>query len=198
MGAFKLWEVCRGVAAIGRHERLIAFIAVAILIHRPLMAGIAETEALMSGDTRTVAGRWIIDNIPQGVSILVDRYTTQLPNGRYRLFHVRRGELAPLEGQKKYLKVRSGEAAIGHLRDLMTIDKDYVVMGEDYYKRLAEASRYADTLIPYEYVFKCYQLAYEIKSQPERLAGPAVRVYRRAAKNAGSVDSRSVPWCQFP
>ena len=54
----------------------------------PLSITLSQMRAIIGGDSRTLAYQWVSDNIPQGSSILVERYTAQIKNGKYKIFTV--------------------------------------------------------------------------------------------------------------
>jgi hypothetical protein len=150
----------------------------ALWLSAPLAATLVQGRMLANDDTRTIAWHWIVANVPEGAKLLVERYSPQLPNGRYRLFGVENGQIVPFESLQGYV---IPVAVVGHLRDpalLYTSGMDYVVLASDYDRRLGEADYYARDLEIYRYIFDRFERVFEIQPQPGLRRGHPVQVYR--------------------
>jgi hypothetical protein len=149
-----------------------------VLIH----ADYLHAAELARGDTRTEAGNWILANVSKGSVLLMERNTPQLPKGAYAILRAKEGHIeefrSPAVSRSKFLRV---DGAIGQLRSFEEVRNsgaEYVVISNEYDRRLAEKDRYAADLPIYEYLFEHGRLVHVSTPVRGQIAGPIIRVFK--------------------
>ncbi|HEY6643342.1 ArnT family glycosyltransferase [Povalibacter sp.] len=148
------------------------------LIH----ADYLRASELSRGDTRTQAGNWILANIPDGSVLMMERGTPQLPRGKYVLLceqdrHVEDfGSLGV--SNAKYQRVNGVIGQLGSVEEMLNSAAQYVVISNEYDRRLAEGEKFSADLLIYDYLFKQASLVHVSVPVQGRLAGPPIRVFK--------------------
>lgn len=155
----------------------------------PVARSFSHARALAGGHTVSIAWRWVIDHVEPGATLLVERYTPQLPRERYVVLEADvKGGMAPLSDRgEAYLRPFSPLAWMRDIRQLHAAGVDYVLLGNDYDRRLAVGDRERDAVELYVYVMTCGELLYQVDPVPGRLAGTTVRVYRMPKSPCGAI-----------
>ena len=151
----------------------------AVAVAGPAWTSVPWTMAAARHDSRDIAWRWIMTNVPDGSRILVEAYTPQLPPDRYRLYTVTDGQIWRLESRGRRFAVPRG--VIGELFDASTVQRagiDYVVVANHYDRRVLEHSRYAREIGVYEEIFNRGALVFETGPGPGVAVGVPVRIFR--------------------
>jgi len=154
-------------------------VVTAVALIQPTMASLPWTVATARDDSRDMASRWILENVPAGSAILAESYTPQLPADRYRLYTVEQGRIWRLDTQGRRFAVPRG--IVGTLADPGFIARqgiDYVVIANHYDRRLAEAERYQRTIATYEAIMRSGEKVYEADQAPWVAIGLPVRIFR--------------------
>lgn len=183
LAAVGLGEVLTAVSRLvpARPARGVASVLALLAVAGPAAVSLAWTQAVVRGDTRDEAWRWIIDNVPAGSAILGEAYTPQLPPDRYRLYEVSEARIWRLESSGRRYAVPRG--IIGTLSDASAVRRagiDYVVIASHYDRRQEEPARYQREIGVYEELMRGGELVFEAEPAPSRAVGLHVRVYRVA------------------
>jgi len=167
------WPQWRGVggAVLG---------VVALLLAAPtawIMAG--DLVADIRGQTRTETFRWIAETVPPGSRLLMERYTAQPPQGRYAVLEVAEdGTIVPVDGPDRFTVA---QGVVGWLDDPAAVDAaavDYIVLGDDYDRRKAEAARYPRDVAVYETLLARHETVFETRPRRWVRGGRANRILR--------------------
>lgn len=148
------------------------------------VSAVVATSHYAGADTRTLARDWIVENVPAGSIVLLERYTPQLPRGRYTLHRVRDGNIVEYDqaATKHSNIIVFGE--IGLLADIEQIDRlgvEYVVLSSTAgYERFlkADPTRYATRISMYERLMAKGELIHRVRGRYGRTPGPDISVYR--------------------
>lgn len=155
-----------------------------IIVSTPLInISIVQGSKKSGIDTRTLAGQWMIDNLPAGSSVLVEVYTPQLPKKSFKFFEVNKKEkaLVNIDPEKIYPKRLIPNGHIGtveNVEDIRRKNIEYIVMSNIYDRYLAERERYPDIVTTYEKLMASGSLIYESKKIPKKHTGPRIKIYK--------------------
>ena len=83
-------------------------------------------------DTRTLARNWILQNIPKGEYLLMERYAAQLPRGRYNIFVENEGQLVLDSNTGKRVVPLGVIGELGNIEQIHEQGIRYLVIGEVY------------------------------------------------------------------
>lgn len=146
----------------------------------PLGRTMERARALSTDYTVSLAWQWVMENVEPGAVVLGERYTPQLPRGRYTLLEAKEnGDIAPVEDRgQAFLRADRALATAHDVWHLHAAGIQYVMLGNDYDRRLAEGARERDAVRLYRHVMNCGELLYQKNPVPGRVAGTPVRVYR--------------------
>jgi hypothetical protein len=158
-----------------------------------LRSDIVQGREMTGTDTRTLARDWIMQHVPAGSRVLLERYTPQFTADQYKLFVVDRGgQLTAVNTNTAVanaLILPSGRA--GWLKDTEAIHHnriEYMVLSGWYERFRAESKDYTEIVATYEGLMRMGTPAYEVQRTPGINTGPTIRVYRfdRAGTGLGS------------
>lgn len=167
-------------------KKLVGFILVSTLVVTLLRADIIQGIEMSGKDTRTLAGEWILDHIPQRSRILVEKYAPHLPIERYTFLLVEHsGKLVEVDPKEIRNSVFDPPfRQIGKLKNIDAIlekNVEYIVFSNWYDRYLAERKRsadYAQIVVMYERIMKMGTKIYEVNPVSGINRGPSIRVYR--------------------
>lgn len=149
-----------------------------VLIH----ADYVHAAELARGDTRTEAGKWILANVSKDSVLLMERNTPQLPKDTYVILRPKAGRIeespSVAVSRSRFHRV---DGAIGSLRSVEEVRNsaaEYVVISNEYDRRLAEKERYAAELPIYEDLFEHARLVHVSTPVRGRMSGPIIRVFK--------------------
>jgi 4-amino-4-deoxy-L-arabinose transferase-like glycosyltransferase len=159
---------------------LLALIAVPLL-----RTDIAQARALTRPDTRTLAGEWMLVNLPPGSRMLMEAGTPQLPRHAFVFLTVgREGLVERIDAHAEDHALFRADGSIGRLRDTSLIEEAHIrflVMSNRYDRYLAEEERYSDVVRGYERILQEVVLIYEIPGNTVEtgfnVGGPRIRIY---------------------
>ncbi|MGD2145183.1 MAG: glycosyltransferase family 39 protein [Anaerolineae bacterium] len=159
---------------------LLALVAVPLL-----RADVAQAQALTGPDTRTLAGEWMLANLPPGSRVLMESGTPQLPKDVFAFFSVSRdGALAPMDPQHEDHALFRAGGSIGRLQDEGLLAEQmiqYVVMSSIYDRYVANSERYPEEVAVYERIAENARLIYELPGHTVEstypIGGPRLRIY---------------------
>jgi 4-amino-4-deoxy-L-arabinose transferase-like glycosyltransferase len=155
----------------------LAFIA--LLVFWPLQRALSGTKTRTLDFTHTQARSWILNNVPEGANIAVERHTAQLPHECYKLFTVEEDNLAPLEAgkRKNAIPIRF----LGALADpdqLQRASVEYVLLGPNFRWKRKDPKRYEKDLAVYRRIMTKFELVATFKPKTGKVAGYPVLIYR--------------------
>ncbi|MDJ0600400.1 MAG: glycosyltransferase family 39 protein [Crocosphaera sp.] len=188
--AYSIYRICKFLELRFNYSLGLFLILVMLtLISSPLLHKDIIQGYKMSGvDTRTFAGGWMLKNIPENSSILVEDYTPQLPKMSFQFFEVKSHKNGTI---KKFNPQRSSHATFypsGTLGDLKSVEEiskhniEYIVMGNYYDRYLLEKNRYPKIVKRYEDIIESGELIYETKKNNEVRQGTTIRIYKVSEK----------------
>jgi hypothetical protein len=153
--------------------------AVVVWMMFPLSITLSQMRTAIGADSRTLAFEWASDNIPQGSSVLVERYTAHLENGKYKIFIVEDGHIVETKENDKFF---STEEVVGNLADTNDIKKygiDFVMIGNYLDRCLKDRDCYRENnLEPYFYIMKNFRLVFEAMPVEGKTSGNKVQIYK--------------------
>jgi len=168
-----------------RHRRWLAIGLLALIAVPLVRADLAQGQGLTRPDTRTMAGEWMLANLPASSRVLMESGTPQLPKDAFVFFTVEsEGTLRRVDpaAEDRFLFIPDG--SIGWLSDARFLTEEhirYLVMSNRYDRYLAEEERYGDVVWGYESILKRVVLIYEIPGNTVvsgfNVGGPRIRVY---------------------
>ncbi|MDJ0706019.1 MAG: glycosyltransferase family 39 protein [Leptolyngbyaceae cyanobacterium MO_188.B28] len=161
----------------------IVLISLVILSAPLLSVSIVQGREKSGIDTRTMAGQWMISNLPTGSSVLVESSAPQLPKKSFKFFRVSssRKALVEIDPEKIQHEIFRPRGHIGRIRDVEDIKRkniEYVVMSNKYDRYLRERERYPDIINTYEELMASGSLIYEVKRIPKVNTGPRIHIYK--------------------
>lgn len=142
-----------------------------------------ESREMSGVDTRTLAGEWMLENIPPKSAVLVELYTPQLPKDSFQFFEVNdQGELhqKDLTDFEHYRFIPSW-SQIGNLEDIEQITEqniDYIVMSNMYDRFSQEREEYLEIVNTYEAIIQQKTLVYETQQVRGVNDGPNIQIYQ--------------------
>jgi len=148
---------------------------------------ITRGNELAGPDTRTVAGQWMLENLPPNSNILMEFYSPQLSFGAFNYYGgLWSGErslllLTPEEFKTDFVIARNITGRIP-TEQILNGDIDYVVITEFYERYLAEADLYQDQIDNYETLMENGELVYEIRPISGQQSGPPISIYQLTNK----------------
>ncbi|MDJ0660173.1 MAG: glycosyltransferase family 39 protein [Crocosphaera sp.] len=164
---------------------LILIFAMLASISTPLLHQDIRQGYRMSGvDTRTFTREWMLNNLPQNSSILVEDYTPQLPKTSFQFFRVDRNQTGLI---KKVNTERLSHATfypsgkIGNLKNVEEIQKnkiEYIVLGNYYDRYLLKREKYPKMVNRYEKIIESGELIYKTQKDNKVRTGPIIRIYK--------------------
>ncbi|MEA3385450.1 MAG: glycosyltransferase family 39 protein [Thermodesulfobacteriota bacterium] len=173
---------------VGRHSTPVLGVLVSVGLTvgfvTPLVkADLVQGRELSNKDTRTLAREWILDNIPTGSRILVEKYTPHLPKERYVFLQAKNGYPAEVDTSKIHKSVFTpGFTKLGTLKDpqkVMEKNVQYMVLSNWYERFLAEEDEHSKIVAAnYETLMSMATKIYEVRSTPGENSGPTIRIYR--------------------
>jgi hypothetical protein len=152
----------------------------------PLKKTILEAYALSTSDTRTEAFNWVEENIPKGSLILTESYTPQLIRKNYQL--IQPGNMTT-NNQPAPTKHYRALGVIGELKNIEMIkeaDPDYIIIGNQYERRIEGGENFADSIAIYTYIFENYRQIYKIDPEEGIRSGNRVRIFGKSAGRANN------------
>jgi 4-amino-4-deoxy-L-arabinose transferase-like glycosyltransferase len=166
---------------IFEHTRLKFFVATSLVIALilPLRETLLDANELAQGDTRTHAYRWSRQNISENSLILVESYSPQLPTESYRLIQPGFMDEDFQPASTKYYRALGVIGELEDTKDIVESDPDYIILSDQYDRRLAGGEPYAHSMPIYNYIFRNYDKVFEVKSIRGSLAGNVVRIYSK-------------------
>lgn len=164
----------------------IFFISLGIVSTSLLSTSIIQGREMSGIDTRALARQWIINNIPSGSSLLVERYTPQLPKKSFKFFQAsndkeNEGALIEIDPYKIRHAIFRPTGGIGEIRDVEDIKRkkiEYMVMSSLYDRYLAEQERYPRIVANYEKIMSSGSLIHEETKIPKVNMGDRIRIYK--------------------
>jgi hypothetical protein len=177
------WVRQRVSAGLGPWLRL----GLLLLVATPLLrADVMHGRALTRGDTRTLAGEWMLAKIPPGSRVLMEAYTPQLPKDAFTFFIVGDdGSLVRPDPDKARHRLFLPSGSIGRLRDESVLVEEriqYVVMSNRYDRYLAEEEQYPGIVDVYRRIALNARPIYEISGYTAgsvyHVGGPRIRIYQ--------------------
>jgi hypothetical protein len=150
-----------------------------LILVMPSAQNLSRRAATANGsDSRTVARSWIMENIPEGSSLLLEVYTPQLPFGRFDISYPAwmNGNLLkpdPNEYSNVFAKGFAGEAKAGTIHEAGI---EYVVLSSAAYGRFKTDPRKADIWASYQRLFSQGTTIYEVAPNRGADGGPKITV----------------------
>ena len=146
----------------------------------PLARSMERARGLATHYSISLAWQWVMENVEPGATVLAERYTPQLPRDRYTLLEAQEnGDIAPVADRgQAFLRADRALAQAHDVWHLHAAGIQYVMLGNDYDRRLAEGARERDAVRLYRHIMDCGELVYQQNPVPGRVAGAPVRVYR--------------------
>jgi len=130
---------------------------------------------------------WVLQHIPPGSRIFVERYTAQLPRRVYHLYAERGRRIVRLKQTSKLVIPIGALGDLSNLNEIRTRKIEFVLLGSDYTRRRAEPAAQAAAIAKYKQFF----------AMAHRIGPSAIQAYkvdrRRAMAdptNAGSNGNR--------
>ncbi|MEQ8966273.1 MAG: glycosyltransferase family 39 protein [Azospirillaceae bacterium] len=179
-------DVARAAAARWRARRRAGvgvMVGLGLLLVAPtgwITAG--DLVAELRGQTRTETWRYLMEEVPQGSRLLMERYTAQPPRGRFALFEVdEAGAIVPVDGPERFAVPQGVTGRLppgGAVAAIEAAEIDYLVLGDDYARRKAEPARHADAVAVYETLLDRYPTVFATEPRRWVRAGRENRVLR--------------------
>ncbi|WP_017304982.1 ArnT family glycosyltransferase [Spirulina subsalsa] len=168
------------------NHRVSLFISLALLgiMLLPLASlSFLESREMAGVDTRTLAGEWMLKNIPPQSSVLVELYTPQLPKDSFQFFEVNeQGNLTQTDlSQFEHYRFIPSWSQIGNLKNIEQITNqniDYIVMSNMYDRFAREKEQYREIVRTYQAIMKQKTLVYETQQVRGVNYGPTIRIYQ--------------------
>jgi hypothetical protein len=174
--------IARQLDRVRRPLGTLAALGLAALMFLPLaQLNVSYARLLIAPETRTLARQWMIEHIPPGSRVLMERHGPQPPRDLFTYFEERRGVIQRINPQTRRLLNVYAVGELGKLHDLDQIaqeDIDYLVLTDYYARYLAEAHLYPDMIARYEEIRALGETVYEIFPNPPLHAGPHVTIVR--------------------
>jgi 4-amino-4-deoxy-L-arabinose transferase-like glycosyltransferase len=161
------------------------------LVTQPLKTSLVSAHEMAGNDTRTMAREWVLENIPSGSNLLVERYTPHLPVNSYTFFMV--------NGDKHLLQIDSAGVRnsvftpeytpigkLSNLEEIQVNNIEYVLLSNFYDRYLNEKDRFPEYYAvsqKYEQLMAMGTKICEIKPVPGKVRGPIIRIFKIGGKN---------------
>ena len=161
-------------------------LGLSLLVAIPMLRSVVtQSRALTRPDTRTLAGEWMLANIPSGSRVLMESNTPQLPKDAFTFFRVGGdGTLLRVDAKKINHRLLRPAGDIGRLEDPRLIAEERIqvlVMSNRYDRYLAEGERYSRRVRIYDSITQDARLIYEIEgvrgADAYHRGGPRIRIY---------------------
>ena len=176
-----------------RLNNLLIFFLIFFTLLPLIKTSILQGYEMLRKDTRTLAREWVLENIPKGSRLLIEKYTPHLPTNDYKFFVVNSyeegyegslGELIQLDlSDIKYAVFDPIYTQAGNLKNIQGIYDNkinYIILSNWYERYLKEKDRYksySDIVDMYEQLMSIGNKIYEIKPVNKN-NGPIIRIYR--------------------
>ena len=146
----------------------------------PTARSVERARGLASDYTISLAWEWVMENVEPGAVVLGERYTPQLPRDRYTLLEAQEhGGIGPVRDRgQAFLRADRAMAVAQDVWHFHEAGVQYVMLGNDFDRRVAEGAREQDAVLLYEHIMDCGELLYQKNPEPGRVAGTPVRIYR--------------------
>lgn len=158
---------------------------VLVLLH-PIRMDILRGRMLSNKDTRTLAREWILEHIPKGSSILIEKNGPPLPIFRYRFFVVdSAGKIISATIPRVHPAVFDPPPfLIGSLKRVEDIFENKIEFAiiSNWYDRFLQENPKSAEVATYESVMGVGEKIYEIQRIPLYNQGPTIRVYQFPVK----------------
>gem|GEM_PF-3038846 len=165
----------------------LGLIFLSLVLFHPIRMNILRGRMLSHKDTRTLAREWILQHVPEGSSVLIEKNGPPLPTSRYRFFVMdSTGEIVPATLSRIHPAVFDPPPfLIGSLRRIESLFEkgiEFVILS-NWYDRLVQEEPNAPEKATYEALMRMGEKIYEIHRIPLYNQGPTIRVYQFLAKN---------------
>jgi 4-amino-4-deoxy-L-arabinose transferase-like glycosyltransferase len=162
-----------------RTQGFVTAVLVFALLALPFSTTTTNVAELIAEDTRTVAFHWAMENLPAGSNVLLERYTPQIDSKKYQVFEVSGdGRISAITRNLKFARTTRAIGALEDVTDLYTHQIQYVILGNDYDRRLIEYGQDGKSVQPYIYIMQNHELVFLAEPEPRKRRGNVVRVYR--------------------
>lgn len=166
-----------------KRARLFLAAPLVLMLIFPLRTTLLNAQELAQGDTRTVAYQWVTENMTENSLILVESYTPQLPTESYRLIQPGFMDEDLQPAPTKYYKALGVIGELEGIEDIIEADPDYIILGNQYDRRLASGESFSFSIPIYNYIFDNYEKIFEVSPKRGSLAGNAVRIYSKRTRD---------------
>lgn len=175
---------------------LVGSIVFGLVLFHPIRIDILRGRMLSNKDTRTLAREWVLQHIPEGSSVLVEKNGPPLPVFRYRFFVVdSAGESVPAKIPRVHTAVFDPPlfliGALKRIESILENEIEFVILS-DWYDRLVQENSKSPEILTYERVMEFGKKIYEIQRTPLYNQGPTIRVYQFPV-NSKSKEIRHAP-----
>ncbi len=158
-----------------------AIVGAALLMTLPLAQLSAwHGHYLIAPETRTLARAWMLEHIPEGSRVLLERHGPQPPKALFTTFEERRGEVTPVD-----ISGRTDQLyAVGELAMLKDFDQigaagiEYMVLTDYYSRYLEEAAIWPEMIARYEALRDMGEIVYEVRARAGAHSGPHITIIR--------------------
>ena len=179
-GFAAVWIADR-LGRIQKQAGVAAVMGAARVMSLPLaQLSVLHGDYLIAPETRTLARAWMLEHIPQGTRVLLERHGPQPPKALFTTFEERRGEVTPIDiSQRTEHLYAVGE--LGLLKDFDQIGAtgiEYMVLTDYYSRYLEEAAAWPEMIARYETLRGMGEIIYEIKAQAGAYSGPHITIIR--------------------
>jgi hypothetical protein len=171
------------VQMLQRRQALVAFavwVGVFALMFVPLLhTSLLYGTLLNHPETRTVARQWIIENIPAGSHVLIERHGPQPPRTQFTYYEEHDWALRAVDIAERPLNNLYAYGEIGNIIDLdslETADIEYLILSDFYDRYRAEADLFGPQFARYEEIRALGEIIYEIAPIAGEMSGPRVTV----------------------
>lgn len=149
----------------------------------PAARSVERARGLATDYTVSLAWKWVMENVEPGAVLLGERYTPQLPRDRYTVLEAQEdGGIGPVRDRgQAFLRADRAMAVAGDVWHFHNAGVQYIMLGNDIDRRLAEGAREQDAVVLYQHIMDCGELLYQQNPVPGHIAGTPVRVYRIGA-----------------
>ncbi len=179
--------VMKKISDVPNIRKLVPFIAVVLLfflVAAPVQKDIRHLREVSHPDTRVPAFQWIEKNIPLKSSLLMEKYTPQLPRNHFDILFVSEsGQLVRINQQQvRYRYIDLPYCHIGDLKDvtmIFTAGVDYVILS-DWYRRYRADNlpQYQRTISMYQKILSHCKKVKEFRPVPGVTSGRDVLIYK--------------------
>jgi hypothetical protein len=183
LAALTIQETARRLAVQPRASTLAGWMLPAAVVLPLAAATLHQGSALLRPSRITIARNWIVQHVPNGSRVLVERYTPSLPFDRYQLYYItEQGELrrADAHGLGRNFEPRGAIGRLSREEEIRANGIEFAALSSLFDRYTAAAQEYPAEAARYQQVLEHGAIVYDGGPPDGDARGPRVFIVQMA------------------